>query len=185
MSENLTYSGTLQRRQDGSNALTTGGTLDLETGSTLTANGVTIVSDEIGVMRHAKIEIDADFDNSEQVTTFTLPAKAVVFNVVLDVTTADSSQTLDVGTATADSGDPNGYLDGVSVNGIAVVRGVLTAGAVTLGNLLIETVTDSNSDTLAAKIVDVASGGKRIAYTGSDTTNTMRGAIHIFYAEIV
>lgn len=77
-----------------------------------------------------KISISADFNAAEQSTGWALPAKAVVLDVFVDVTTGDTGETLDVGTATAGGGDPNGWLAAASVNGTGLVRGVatLTAG---------------------------------------------------------
>lgn len=129
-----------------------------------------------------KLEISADFDNTEQDTGWELPAKAVVLDVVLDVTTADASQTLDVGTDGSGSNDPNGFLDGVSVNAQGVFSGSLANGAQTRGALL--SVDESGAGVLVPRF-DTTSGGESITYTGSDTTNTMRGAIYVIYIELV
>lgn len=130
------------------------------------------------------LPITADFGTGEQDTGWDVPDNAIVLDVFAYVTTADSSQTIDVGTAVGESGDPDGWLDGASVNAEGIVKGLLTAGGITLGALLRETVTDSNTDTLLARSPDVASGGKSVVYTGSDTTNTMRGSIVVLYIEI-
>jgi len=122
------------------------------------------------------IAITADFDNTEQLSGVTLPAKCAVLNAWVDVTTADTSQTLDVGTDSTDSGDANGFLAAVSVNGTGIVKGTLASGGQTLGELL--RVDESGAGVLVPE-PSVSQGGKEISYTGSDTTNTMRGTIYV------
>lgn len=59
---------------------------------------------------------------------FTLPTKAIVVDCFVDVITAEATggtKTVDVGTSTV-SDDPDGFLDGVSVAGIAMVKGAAT-----------------------------------------------------------
>lgn len=192
----------------GSADVESGGEIDIESGGALKMAGTAITStaaelnildtvtataaelntldlSAVGAIVKVKtLSIAADFDNTEQDTGWNLPAKAIVLNAYVDVTTADASQTIDVGTAVGESGDPNGWLAAASVNGTGLVKGVLTAGGVTKGALLLETVTDSNTDTLNAATEDIVSGGKSVVYTGSDTTNTMRGSIYIVYIEV-
>lgn len=129
-----------------------------------------------------KIDIDADFDDSEQDTGFTLPDKAVVLDVFVDVTTADPSQTLDVGTDGSGSDDPDGFLDGIDVGtATGIVKGSLASGSQTKGALLRE---DASGSGVLVPSIDVTSGGETVTYTGSDTTNTMRGSIYIVYFEL-
>lgn len=179
----------------GSVDIATGAEMDVESGGALKIAGTAVTStaaelntldlSAVGALVKVKeIEISANFDNTEQSTGWDLPAKAVVIDCWFDVATADTSQTIDIGTATADSGDPDGFLDGASVNGTGIQKGVLTAGGVTMGALFRETVTDSGTETLSAKTTAVSQGGKTIVYTGSDTTNTVRGSIYIMYVEI-
>jgi hypothetical protein len=126
-----------------------------------------------------KISISADFDNTEQDTGWDLPTGAVVYDVVLNVTTADASQTLDVGTDGSGSNDPNGFLAGASVNATGLVKGTLDSGGQTRGALLYA---DESGAGVLVPEPDVSSGGESVTYTGSDTTNTMRGDIYIVYA---
>ena len=73
-----------------------------------------------------------------ETTLFTLPAKAVVQTVYIDVITLETTGTtgsIDVGTA-GTSNDPDGYLDGVDATSTGVYRPVYTNGAVTAGVLL-------------------------------------------------
>jgi hypothetical protein len=63
-----------------------------------------------------------------ETTLFTLPAKFMVQDVFVDVITAEATggtKTIDVGTA-GTSNDPDGFIDGASVAGIAKVRGQAT-----------------------------------------------------------
>lgn len=157
----------------------TGGDLSFQTS---TGSEVARIGSDYLVPKVKKLEISADFDNSEQDTGWTLPAKCVVLDVFLDVTTADASQTLDVGTDGSGSNDPDGFLDGVSVNDTGVVKGTLLNTGQTKGALL--RADESGAGVLVPEF-DVTSGGESITYTGSDTTNTMRGAIYVVYLELV
>ena len=73
-----------------------------------------------------------------ETTLFTLPAKAVVQTVYVDVITLETTGTtgtIDVGTA-GTSNDPDGYLDGIDATGTGIFRPVYTNGALTAGVLL-------------------------------------------------
>jgi len=129
-----------------------------------------------GPSRWVEIVIEDDFDNTEQSTGFSFPSTCVCLGAYLQVTTADASQTLDVGTG-GTSNDPDGLLDGVSVNATGVVKGTLADGAATLGALL--RTDESGGDLVPEPAVDV--GGDEVTFTGSDTTNTFRGSIWIEY----
>lgn len=147
--------------------------------------------------------IDADFDASEQHTGFFLPAKCMVLDVILDVTTGHSGQTLNVGTDNdTDTGDDiDGYLDAVPVTNTGLTSGVFTVttgnnntliGAVstfTKGALLRgpwiqgQDVTNGGDGVVSWK-PDITQGGNEITYSGSAVTNTMRGSIHILYMDL-
>lgn len=143
-----------------------------------------------------KITIGADFDNSEQDSGWTIPTNAVIYDVLLNVTTADSSQTIDIGTDGSASNDPDGFADALSVNATGVIRPgpTITAGgnetyfaSNTRGALLSTFLAGGNTATDVGtynEAPDVTSGGDNLTYTGSDTTNTMRGEIIVIYALI-
>lgn len=151
-----------------------------------TGGTLSVLDNSTRVTRLKKIDITADFNNTEQLTGWKLPSKAIVTNVWVDVTTADATETLDVGTNSADSGDADGFLDGVSVNATGIQSASLVAGAVTRGALLKETVTGSGAATHSSPIPNATMGGKEISYTGSHATaNTMRGSIYIEYVVLV
>lgn len=107
----------------------------------------------------AATETDTGFDEPANVMMLPMPAVQVV-----DI---DATETIDVGTATADSGDPDGYLAVLSVAVAGVIKGTLADGAQTIGALL-------KTDESAGDFVPEAHVGaaKSIVYeltTGSDT----------------
>jgi len=90
------------------------------------------------IRRQAVIHcIGSEADNSERTTDFTFPATAIVHDVFLNVITADSGETVDVGTE-GTSNDPDGFLDGASLASTGLVFGSLADGSVTRGALLNE-----------------------------------------------
>lgn len=128
-----------------------------------------------------KIPVTADFDNTEQDSGYELPAKAIVLDAWVEVTTADTGETLDVGTDGSGSNDPDGFLDGVSVATTGLVKGTLLSSGQTRGALL--RADESGSGGLVPEF-NVTSGGETITYTGSAATNTFRGSIIILYIEV-
>lgn len=115
----------------------------------------------------------------ETETGFTLPTNAIVKDVMLNVITLDAGETVDVGTM-GTSNDPDGYLDGVSIAALGLVRGSLDDGSVTLGVLLFEI---TEAVTAAARNVDITAGGDPISFTASAA-----GAVFdiiISYVEVV
>jgi hypothetical protein len=92
----------------------------------------------------ATVETDTGFDEPTQVL-FRADAAAV------NVTTADATETVDVGTATAETGDPDGWIAAASVGSVALVwdNGALFASAaphVSTGKSIVVTTT-AGSDT--------------------------------------
>jgi len=147
-----------------------------------------------------KIELSTPSDGSEQSTGFSLPSKAVVLDVFLDITTAESTggtKTMNVGTDSADGGDADGYLAGVSVAATGLVRGkaTLTTGsnetyfsATTKGALLATLVAGSDTATDVGtyyEFPDTTMGGKEITWTpGSADWNEFTGNLYIVYIEL-
>lgn len=87
-----------------------------------------------GQMEMVSIPIDVVASTSEQDTGYDIPDDAIVYDVFIKVDTAEATggtKTIDVGTLSSDSGDADGFLDGVSTAGTGVVRGVptFTAGS--------------------------------------------------------
>lgn len=153
------------------------------------------------VLKMQEIAIDADFDNTEQSTGFTLPSKCMVLDVILDVTTGHSGQTLNVGTDGSASNDLDGYLDAVPVTNTGLTSGAFT---VTSGgnNIYVDSVSTftkgallrgptiqgqnvvNGGDGAVSWAPDLSSGGDEITYSGSAVTNTMRGRIIILYVDL-
>lgn len=114
--------------------------------------------------------------NTETNTGFTVPSGAAVLPTPLvDVLTLDDTETIDVGTLSSDSGDADGFMDGVSVGTAGVKQGSLATGAVTLGVLL--SVQDSANAGDLVPEPDITMGGKTITYTLSAGTDTAEGFI--------
>lgn len=85
---------------------------------------------EINMLKCLKIPINAAmFAGTAEVVIHAPLPRAIIDKVVIDVTTAEATattKTIDVGTATADSGDPDGFIDGAST---AAKAAILGAGA--------------------------------------------------------
>ncbi len=116
---------------------------------------------------------------TETDTGFDVPTRAAVLpNMVgVDVLTADSTETIDVGTLSTDSGDADGFIVGASVGTSGTVKASLANGAVTLGALL--KVQDSSNAGDAVPEANVTMGGKAITYTLSAGTDTAEGFIKL------
>ncbi len=113
------------------------------------------------IRRHAVIRCTAAA--AETTSNFTFPDVCIVHDVFLNVITADTGETVDVGTA-GTSNDPDGFLDGASVNATGLVYGSLADGAVTRGALLNEI---TEATTAAARMPDITVGGDPLTFTGS------------------
>lgn len=120
----------------------------------------------------------ADFAAATEVDTgFDEPANAIMLpNPGLRVVDVDATETIDVGTDSGDSGDADGFLDGLSVATAGVVKGTLADGAATIGALL-------RVDESAGDLVPEghASTGKSITATLSAGSDTASGFILLPY----
>lgn len=133
------------------------------------------------IRRTAVIRCDAQTAETE--TGFTLPASAIVHDVFLNVITADSGITVDVGTM-GTSNDPNGYLAAASLANLGLVKGVISQATETRGALL---TAESEAGTTDATIptVDITAGGDPVSYTCSGGADTAVFDIIIDYTEVV
>lgn len=89
------------------------------------------------MLRHVTVPINFANGTTEFATNFTFPATAVVFDTYVNVRTAEATgttKTIQIGTATADSGVPNAFLDGLDVSATGM-RTYINAGpvAITVG----------------------------------------------------
>jgi len=117
--------------------------------------------------------------NTETSTGFTVPTKAMVLPTAsaIDVLTADSGMTIDVGTLSTDSGDADGFIDGISLASATMVKATNANGAVTLGALLY--VQDSANAGDDFPEANISMQGKTITYTLSASTDTGEGFIFL------
>lgn len=171
------------------NALSIGGTLltatatELNTIADLSVNGAVVKTKVLPITRVASA--------AEQDTGWDLPAKAVVLDAYVDVTTLEATgttKTVDVGLLSSETnGDADGFLDGVSVAAAGVKVSSLVAGSVTRGLLLKETVTGSGAATHASPVPYSVSAGvaRSVSYTlGSNNFAELVANIVIHYLEI-
>jgi len=142
---------------------------------------------------------------SETDTGIDLPSKAAILDVFVEVTTADSGETMDVGLLSSETGgDADGFLDGVAMDSTGLVSGGITPTITTgANNTYLASVARTIGVLLADLDVvageDVANGGdgacvferkvhlsdsvtaKSVSYTHSGTADTAAGYIHIIY----
>lgn len=140
--------------------------------------------------------IRCDAQTTETQTEFTLPANAIVKDVMLNVITVDATETVDVGTM-GTSNDPNGFLAAASLATAGLVRGgaTVTTGtnevyyaASTRGALLADFNAGSDVATDVGVYLekpDTTAGGDPISYTCSAGSDTAVFDIIIDYVEVV
>jgi len=115
---------------------------------------------------------------AETRTGISIPTNgAVQFNPLVKVTTADATQTLDVGTLSTDSGDADGFLDGVLMTNLGLVKGTQATAGKTLGTKLF--VQDSANAGDSTGEQDISQAGKEITYTLNAATDTAKGFIYL------
>ncbi len=133
-----------------------------------------------GLVKFKKAHIGSPVVATETNSGIKLPPKAYVLDVFLDVLTADAGMTVDVGTD-GTSNDPDGFLDGASLAGVALVRGSLRNGAVTKGALFRE---DEDGSGAWVPAPCVTAGGDNITYTTSASLDTAVFDIYVSYIEL-
>jgi hypothetical protein len=98
---------------------------EINTAADQSANGA--------LLKCKQVAISATPTGAEQDTTFNLPAKCIVYDVFINVTTAETtaaSKLMDVGLLAGESGgDTNGFLAGISCASTGIKRGVATVTA--------------------------------------------------------
>jgi len=158
---------------------------------------------EGAVLRTKKLEITSTPTGSEQDTGWNLPQSAIVFDVFVEVTTAEATggtKTLDVGLLSSETaGDANGLLDGVAVSATGIKQGAFTVtdgtnqnyvSANTLGVMLFDGEIGSDAAGEAgvvARTPHVVTGSNAVSVTytaGSVDFAEFRGSIHIVYADL-
>lgn len=119
----------------------------------------------------AAVETDTGFDVPSQAMMLPTP--------FIEVTTLDATEDLEVGTATAETGDPDGFLDNISVNAAGLVKGTIANGTPTLGALL--WVQDSANAGDEAPEGSVAHAGKSIVVMTSAGSDTVQAYVYLPY----
>jgi len=111
-------------------------------------------------------------DATETLTGFTLPG-AVQPNVAVDVVTVDATETIDVGTNSADTGDADGFIDGLDVATAGLIKATLLASGDTMGALLSVLDSANAGDDAPEQVVTL----KEVSYTLSAGADTFAGFI--------
>lgn len=136
---------------------------------------------------------------SEVNTSLTLPTKCVVLDVLVDVTTAEvtgGTKTIDVGTQTGGSDDPDGFMDAVSVAATGIKRGGVTVtsglnedyySASTRGLLLSSFTAGSDVATDVGTYNEhpaLGEGGAIVSITSGSAFTEFAGNLYVLYMEI-
>ncbi|MER8967713.1 hypothetical protein NKJ93_02375 [Mesorhizobium sp. M0028] len=116
---------------------------------------------------------------TETATGFTVPSGLMLPTPFVNVTALDAAATIDVGTLSTDTGDADGYIDGLSVAAAALVKASVIATADTMGALF--KVLDSANAGDDAPEGNVSMAGKSITVTTSAGADTGKGFIHLPY----
>ena len=117
---------------------------------------------------------------TETASGFLEPTNAQILpgGIGVRVSTLDSGIVVDVGTLSSDSGDADGFIDGISLTSAALVKATDVNGAVTLGALMyVQDSANAGDDFPEAH----TSGGKSITYTLSAGADTGQGFIYLPY----
>lgn len=168
---------------------------DSDIGTELTVSGAELnlldLSAVGAVRKIKKIPVVLAAATTFQDSGWDLPTKGWVNDVLVDVVTVEATggtKTLDVGIKNAvESGDEDGFLDGISVATTTGIRqGSLVAAGVTLGAYFIEVVTDSAAATQNARKPYVLNGtAKSVGWTfGSNDFAELVANIYIDYVEV-
>lgn len=146
-----------------------------------------------------KIPFDIDdsstSDNTEEDTGFDEPASGTALFLAdpfIVIGTADTSQVIDVGTDSTDSGDADGFMDGVALDTAGIIQGAaaVTVGgnetyfsSCTIGGLLVDFLAGTNlgQDVGTFNPKKHISGGKSITFTLDSGTDTAAGLICLPY----
>lgn len=171
-------------------------------GVTLGATALTVTGAEINTLdlstvgalvKIKKIHVAAGDWTAETDTTFDLPAKSVVLDVFLDVTTQQAGKTVDVGTLTGESGgDPDGFIDGASLATAGLVRPGCVLGATfynttTRGALLAQFFQGTDADDRGlyteTPYLSTANTAKSVSYSTGEVVTAVFD-IYIVYIEL-
>ena len=164
---------------------------ELNTAADISVNGA--------LVRMAKIHVAAGDITTEKDSTWDLPAKSIVYDVFIDVTTAQGGKTVSIGTKAGEAGgDADGFAVDISLNGTGLVRpeATVTTGtfetyfsACTRGVLLSDYLAGSDiagdfGVYRSKPYLSTAATAKSLVYTGSGGTTTAVFDIYVMYVEL-
>lgn len=133
------------------------------------------------IKKYAKAALTIVADTNSHDTAIVLPAKAIITNAFIDVTTQEATgatKTVDIGIS---GGDEDGLLDGIDVSATGVKIGTLASGAQTLGALL--SVDEDGAGALVPQ--QYVGSGATIAYTlGSADFAELVANVVVEYIEV-
>jgi hypothetical protein len=122
-------------------------------------------------------QADQAGDNTETDTGFDEPTNAVFTDAFINVKTADSGETIDVGTDGNGDDDPDGFAAGLALDSTGVVKTTLTNGSQTKGVLL-----SADEDGAGALVPEGHVGaGESITWTLSSGADAAAGLIVLPY----
>lgn len=186
-----------------------GGTLDLEAGSTFNLGGTAVdasateinavadVSAGGGVRKISKIAFGAtELGGSETNTSFTAPTNGMILlNAWIYVSDAEAGGTMDVGTQ-GTSNDPDGILDGISLatTGFVFPAATITTGsngkyisATTFGALSHQITLGTDDDGDSGYVIPrgtFITGADPVSITSSGDLNSCSGYLFLDYIEL-
>lgn len=177
-------------------------------------DGITSTVDELNsvdlsavgaLVKVKKLAITATPTGAEQDTGWDLPAKAILLDVLVDVTTAEATgadKTIDIGLKSSEGGgDADGFVDGLSVASLGLLRPGMTqvagatetyVGSWVRGLLLLNGVPLAGTNTAGDEGVYYEKPHMSNSVTAKSVTYTaksadwaeFRGAIYLVYIEI-
>lgn len=166
----------------------------LDNATVTTAELNTIDLSAVGALvKVKKIHVAAGDWTAETDTTWNLPAKSMVLDVFLDVTTLQAGQTVDVGTLSTEAGgDTDGFINGASLATAGLVRPGVVLGATfydttTRGELLRQFFQGANADDRGlyteTPYLSTANTAKSVVYTTGGIVTAVFD-IYIVYVEL-
>lgn len=190
----------------GSLDVVSGGDLDIESGASVKIAGtaITATAAEVNALdisavgalvKVKKIHVAAGDWSAETDSGWDLPAKSLVLDVFLDVTTLEAAKTVSVGTKSSEAG---GDADGFIVTASLAATGIIYPGPVldgtnnwfvtdTRGALLSKFVAGANADDrgLYASVpyASTANTAKSVTYTASAASTAVYD-IYVVYIEL-
>lgn len=189
----------------GSLDVESGGEIDIESGGAMKIGGVAITATAAEInavdlsavgalLKVKKIHVPAGDWSTETDSTWDLPAKALVLDVFIDVTTGQA-KTVDIGTKSGEAGgDADGFVNDLDLTNVGIVRAqaALDGGSAywatnTRGALLSNFVAGTNADDRglyqSKPYPSTAATAKSVTYTTS-TAITAVFDIYIVYIEL-